>query len=332
MGRKFVKAYVVGSSALHAWRRNQAGATTLKREVANPLTDCPTTPQELEAIGLSRFDLGTAPIRLMVPSYAHRISKRSYKYRVHSRGLPKDAFRQLGDRVCLASPELCLIQSACVLSRYQLMELCMELCGTYALLPEEPRGYICRNFQLASVASIRSFLREASELHGSKRLSIILKYLQDGSNSPMETRAYLLACLPKRYGGFGLPKAELNARINLDAEERRIARREHFKSDMSWPHAMVIVEYDGHDDHESRESRARDATRRNILLSKGYTVFTLTGRQLCNAFEFAKVVADIARSIHHRMRDFPENWEDRHRILRRELFKSMTSYETERFL
>lgn len=133
MGRKFVKAYVVGSSALHAWRRNQAGAATLEREVASPLADCPTTPQELEAIGLSRFDLGTAPIRLMVPSYAHRISKRLYKYRVHSRGLPKGAFRQLGDRVCLASPELCLIQSACVLSRYQLMELCMELCGTYAL-------------------------------------------------------------------------------------------------------------------------------------------------------------------------------------------------------
>lgn len=327
-----MRVYVVGSSSLHLWRRDIRGESILKKEVFDALTDCPTSPKELASLRFSDFEFGNAPVRLMVPSKELRISRRLYSYSVQPHALPENAFHQLTDHICIASPELCLLESANKLSLLRLIELCMELCGKYALVPETQRGYISRNYQLASTESIDRFLRGISHIHGVKKLRRAVQFVCDGSRSPMETREYLLTCLPKRLGGYGLPPATLNARINLNSAERRVAKRQYLECDECWPDQQVIVEYDGHDDHESRENRARDAAKRNILISRGYDVFTVTGKQICDVHAFDKVIRDISCRIGFRLKDFPTDWEQRHSILRQELFMSLSKYESERFM
>ena len=328
----FMRVYVVGSSSLHLWRRDMRGQSILKKEAFDALTDCPTSPKELASLKFSDFEFGNAPIRLMVPSKELRISRHLYSYSVQLHALPENAFHQLTDHICIASPELCLLESANSLSLFRLIELCMELCGKYALVPEAQRGYISRNYQLASTESIDRFLRGISHIHGVKKLRRAVQFVGDGSRSPMETREYLLTCLPKRLGGYGLPPAALNARIDLSPAERRMAKRQYLECDECWPEQRVIVEYDGHDDHESRENRARDAAKRNILISRGYDVFTVTGKQICDVHAFDKVIRDISRRIGFRLRDFPPDWEQRRSILRQELFMSLSKYEGDRFM
>lgn len=322
-----MRAYVIGSSALHFWRHSPQSLSVLRRPVTTSRDDCPTTREELEALQLESLGFGNAPIRLLVPSAELRILKNTYKYSVQSQALPADAFMRFNDNVCVASPELCLLESRTAFSRFRLMELAMELCGKYALVPEETRGFLSRNHQLATVESIYAFAKRIPHINGSKQLLDICKYIKDDSRSPMETREYLLSCLPKRFGGYGLPSPVLNARIELSAEEQRAVRRKYLECDKYWEEQKVVVEYDGHDDHESREARAKDALKRNLLISRGCKVFTITGRQIMDASSFDTAVRDVAASLGYRLKGFPKDWDIRRDKLRRELFVSLASCE-----
>lgn len=322
-----MSAYITGSSALYYWRRSVTAHKQLQRLVYDPLCDCPMTPDQLHELDLDNGRFGPAPIRLMVPSHDLRIAKRSFRYSVHGDALPETAFCEAERNVCLASPEYCLLQSARVYSFFGLLELCMELCGKYAMTRESMRGFVSRDFALASVESIGRFLHFMQGEPGAAVVQKALAYVLDGSRSPMETRAYLLMCLPKRMGGYALPKPVLNERIALMSEEHVVARRRYLECDLCWSDQKIVVEYDGQADHASRADRDKDSIKRNILLSKGYAVYTITSGQICNVRSFDKVVREIAERLRHRFHRFPENWEQRRDELRGEIFKSMAQRE-----
>lgn len=322
-----MSVYVIGSSALHFWRRNWGARSALEYATSRPLHDCPQSPAELAATGISDFDFGNAPVRLMVPSPELRLSRKRYSYTVNAGFLPRQMFYRLSESVCIASPEFCLVQSARAFSSVRLLELVMELCGKYALVPEARRGFASHEHQLTSLGELGEFLQRVRGMKGANKLARMLRYAQDGSRSPMETRVYLLLCLSKRWGGYGLPQPELNYRIVLDSDERLVSSRHYFECDSCWPDQKVVVEYDGHEDHESKENRARDAAKRNLLLARGYSVFTVTGGQIMKTSSFDRTAHDIAAALGYRMRGFPDDWEARRAALREELFKSLVGVE-----
>lgn len=319
-----VNVYVAGSSALFYWRRNLLSCKPLKKHVLAPLSDCPIDARQLRDLDIDNGRFGPAPIHLFVPTHELRVSKRLYTYSIRGKNLPETAFRHVEKGICLASPEYCLIQAACVFSRFKLLELCMEICGKYALIKESERGFTPRDYPLASVQSIAKFLQTMKSEPGVLAVQRILPFAADGSRSPMETRTYLLMCLPKRLGGYGLPKPEINKRIDLKPEERSIAKRSYFECDFCWPDQKVVIEYDGQQDHSSRLDRDRDSTKRNILLSKGYTIYTITAGQIASAESLDRIVREIAKLIGHRFFRFPKAWVEQRDELRRELFLSMS--------
>lgn len=318
-----MKAYVIGSSALHYWRRVCQIEIPEDFLLAKSLLDCPTTPVDLKSLGLERMGFGKDPVHLMVPDAGCRVSRTTYRYSVFPGALPDRAFHRINDRVFVASPEFCILQAASTLPVIRCLELCMELCGTYALVPENENGFVTRDKQLTSVDLIRSFINSAEGARGVRKAAALARYLQDGSRSPMETREYLLFCLPRKYGGYGLPKAQLNYRIELTSEEHAVARRKYFVCDMCWPKLKVVVEYDGDASHSTREARSNDAVKKNILTAKGYAVYTITGNEISDCARTKQLAESIARGLNYRLQKFPADWDDRHRGLRKELFRSL---------
>lgn len=327
-----MKIYVVGSSALYYWRNHYETAPIRKSSYPTPLSDCPQSSIELHSAYIQSELFGPHSIHLMVSSDRERFERKKYRYSVCSKLLPDSAFCELSANCCIASPELCLLESAQCLSSYRVLELCMELCGYYALNSNAPRGFLTRNNPLTSIERIQLFVNKMHGVQGIPILEDVLKHAANGSRSPMETRQYLLMCLPRKVGGYGIPRPKLNEQVMLTSKEKQLSGRSYLECDMLWPDKQVVVEYDGHDDHESRESRARDAVKRNILVSQGNTVFSVTGKQICSVSSFDSIVRDIARSINYRIRAFPKDWEIRRNRLRNELFKSMTSFERQRFI
>lgn len=326
-----MRIYVVGSSALHFWRRVPNAERLIENHCAVPLAECAQSPEELQRIAIPQNAFGKAPIHLMVPSPDLRLNRKDYWYSVLSKDLPQNSFCVLNSGICIASPEMCLLGALRYISDVRVLELCMELCGRYTLVHEAERGYISNRKPLTSTDKIRSFAETMRGVRGSAPLLRLLSFAENGSRSPMETRQYLFMCLPKRFGGYGLPRPFLNYPIDITTSQQKYTERDYLECDMVWPDKHVVVEYDGHDDHESRENRARDAVKRNVLVSQGNSIFTVTGKQICQTDVFDEIVREIAQAIGYRLRAFPENWKDRRAALRGELFKTMSQYEIERF-
>ena len=207
--------------------------------------------------------------------------------------------------------------------RFHLMELCMELLGHYSLARDVEDGLVDREKPLTDFERIGALMALLDGEPGLPRLRQVLPYTEQRSRSPMETRQYLLLRLPKRYGGYGLTGARVNLRLPLSPHEQRVAKRTVLECDLIWPEHDVVIEYDGEGGHASFGARSRDATKRNVLMSRGMRVLTVTAEQILDVNAFDAVAHEVAEMTRHRLRRFPDDWDQRRKRLRDALFASM---------
>lgn len=318
-----MKVYVSHDSALWYWRHASDYPRTLTRRCDTGMISLPDDRMLPDSLQAQKMLLGPEPIQLLAPHPAYRPQKKSYDYHVCSKALPRQLFCILDDSLLVASPELCFAQKAREIADAQVAELFMELTGKYALREETRHGFATRHHALMTRAAAMTTLQA---LIGKKRyghISTMLKYAAEGSRSPMETRQYLLLFLPKRYGGYGLPKGIINAEIVLTPEERTQTHRRHIECDLYWPCCNIALEYDGGPDHASFEDRSRDATKRNVLQARKTRVFTVTAKEILDSAAFDAIAHNIASALNFRLRGFPADWMQRRDKLRNELFESM---------
>ncbi len=318
-----MKVLVTCDSALWYWRNANDFPRALMRRCDDTITDYLQDDDALDGIIRDSAMFGSLPVHIMSTSATRRPRKGRFVYHVCSKPLPPGAFCYASNSALVASPELSLAQLAKAKSLPQVAELFMELAGHYALRQDERRGFVSRKAALITRSSALDMMRIVMGKRNYERTASVLAYAAEGSRSPMETRQYLLAFLPKRLGGYGLPAAQVNAIIELGNAEKRETGRRHIECDLYWPEHDVVIEYDGGIDHASFERRSNDATKRNVLQAQGKRVFTVTARQILDVNAFDAVMQDIARAIHFRLRDFPADWEARRDKLRKDLFESM---------
>ena len=215
--------------------------------------------------------------------------------------LPDGAFHGQGS-FCVSSPEFLFLQMAMELTTAQLIALGCELCGTYILLPKDVvlpgafDDYPQRTAPLTNIEKIEALLSTAGPARGIKKARRALKYVVEGSRSPMETRVYLQLCLPVMLGGYGLPKAELNYEIKLDEEARRIASQSFCWGDICWPKKQLDIEYYG-DVHAGLEKMRRDAGRVLGIEHMNWRVITVTSLQAFSLDKFEVIAKQAAAHL-----------------------------------
>ena len=111
-----------------------------------------------------------------------------------------------------------------------------------------------------------------------------------------------MLCLPVRLGGYGLPRPELNARIDLPAELRALAQKDYYLCDMYYPAHHLAIEYDG-GYHWQGSQRMDDNTRQLILEACGITCIRIDKRQLLNENLFDMQAKRIAKQLGVYMRE-----------------------------
>lgn len=178
-------------------------------------------------------------------------------------------------RVFVEAPPLALMGAARLLAWHvregrisrdvaliRLSALAMELCGTYARDPDEPRaGKVAHNLEpIGCVDDARAWLGEARALHGLGMARRAAAYANDGSNSAMETLWYLTFCLPPRLGGLHLPRPLQNVPLDWPAAARDLVSHERMRPDFYWPAYATACEHLG-GDHESMEAVIEDSDR-----------------------------------------------------------------------
>ena len=293
--------YISHDSALHFWRTNPP-AYILEGADRNirVLRRCPTSDVEVRDFGLSELEFGPRPIDVLVPPGAP-CPRSILRYHEQKTQLPPRSLYPLRDGIHLVSPALCFVEKCASLPFIEALELGMELCGTYALRPDETNDYSPRNYQLTSVLSLNRKTKGWQGIHGLKKARVVVLYLADGAASPMETKVYLLLCLPQKYGGFNIEKPEINVEMQLTEEERRILRQLKVKPDFFWRDAKLIVEYDG-EYHNDPVQAAKDAKRNVLLESLGYTVVSIKKQQVYDPLAFDNFASMVAEKTGRRIR------------------------------
>ena len=179
------------------------------------------------------------------------------------------------------------------------------MCGRYSLpvagdveLPE--RGFYNR-LPLISIKKLTAFITSMPGFKGSKKATRALRYILDGSASPMETKLSMLLTLPYQLGGFGLPKPEMNARIVPRKADRRTTSKEFYICDLFWPDKGIAVEYDSNQFHTGSTHITDDARKRNTLTAMGVRVISVTAQQIFDNDEFERAARVIAKRLGKRL-------------------------------
>lgn len=289
--------------------------------------DCASRKADVVGSAPEEFAIPGSPIDVLIFNEACRRRSAGVKCHAWQTRLPDNAFYRVRG-IYVSSPEFVFLQMASTLSIEQLIALGCELCGQYVLLPdgvthpgsldEMPK----RLTPLTNVNRIAEFLEAASRAKGKAKAQRAVKYVIDGSRSPMETMTYMLLCLPVMLGGYGLPKPEMNAPIKLDEEARAIARRRHCEGDLCWPDDTLDVEYHG-EPHVGADQMKSDVGRELGIEHMGWRVITVTSPQVLDAVQFETVVKEIAMHLRMRLRAAALQAEARRGRLRYELERWM---------
>ena len=259
-----------------------------------------------------------SPIHAYVADRSKGTSTKRLVTHVFSQQVPFGVFLDLGHGVCICTPQFAFMGMAAKTDLIGLIDIGMELCGTYSRWSLRPSNGWDSNggmqneehgctYNLPCAMNAKrtlAFVERLSEFRGSAKARAALKWIVGGSASPMETAVYLLLCLPKRLGGYGLRKPYLNPKLmisNPDGVKERYP-------DLFWTGANIDVEYNSDSAHIGEWARYRDSKREIELTVANVKVLPLTRPQLMNVNEFDAFAQGLRRMLGVHARGFDSEW------------------------
>lgn len=265
----------------------------------NDIDDAATRAQQIKELERAFGPLRvTPPYHIFAPDKRSRRSSKLAVCRALPEGLVSPSFVSIDDACACAVPELAYLY---ICQRDELAEhvrCAMELCGTYALGPNE-RDAVTRYGldALSSKEKIRAYAQENHGVKGSGKALSALRYVCDGSASPMETALCMLLCLPPSSGGYGLPLPELNAELpviqHLGGKRVKGVRY----GDLVYRAARLIIEYQSRLFHENAGSADKDEDRRDDLEVMDYHVMFVTPGRIKDFERFEGIVQRVAHHL-----------------------------------
>lgn len=194
------------------------------------------------------------------------------------------------------------------------------LCSLYRIVPAAPGGlqqrdqrpssnqkHIVADRPLTTVKHIESYLNNAKGNRGCGKAHFALKFVRDGSRSPMESALAIALGLPRNRGGFGLGVGQMNRAVRIfEGTDWSGARRyttrypdisiEHL--DSSGRKVTVGIDYDGRTFHSTASALARDARRRNeIATLRGFTHLNITAQEATDFIALCKFADQARRAL-----------------------------------
>jgi hypothetical protein len=247
---------------------------------------------------LERSVLGrrlSRPVQVLVKEPSDRRKNRVLRGHCWSSGLPEKSLVFVAPGLYACAPEFSYLQESRRLSIPLSSLFGMEIVGSF--VRDGASEYGCRTAQPATdIEAVRNFVRKASGKPGARKARMALRFVLEGSRSPQESKCALLLSLPKRYGGFGLPKPLLNPRIETNPEYQQTGLSEPRYCDIYYPRGRLDIEYNGAQ-HEQGAAPIHDLERERALFRVGITVVSLTAAALANRFEMTRLARGIERKL-----------------------------------
>jgi len=290
-----MKWIISHQSALEFWRKAHAKSnlTGKKLRIMKPQLE----KLDIKELQSERLRSLAMPLHVLVGSSDARKDSRKLNCHVRSGEFPSGSFIRMDSSLIVSSPELCFVQMAGEISLIELIALGYELCGSYRLDREraDNQGFR-KDLPLTNISSLSLYIEKSAGMIGRKNALKALRFIAEGSASPMETILSMLLSLPYNLGGYGFPKPLLNYRIDVPVNARKEKGQSKYYCDLYWLDKKVDVEYDSDTHHTGSDRIAEDAIRRNALTSMGVTVVSVSRRQVIE-YKKTQELADVLSKL-----------------------------------
>ena len=280
----------------------------------------PTLPPNTRFLSKEGIEGLSFPLHIQVRSANARKVSKWIKSHCFSVETVRGSFVKAQEGYYVASPENCFFQMAGVLGFVELLELAYEFCGEY-LPAANDKGFV-EVKPLTTVSKLLGFAKQMRGAHGRKLVMKVLKYVQDSSASPMETKLTIQLILPYRYGGFGFKMPKLNKEFTVKQKaygKARVHKRSQsddhvpidgyhevqqsnnqdkmYKCDLYWKEAKLVVEYDSNAHHTGIGRITKDSKKRSDLSLLGIDVISVTYGQVKTVTEVKKLAHVLAKKL-----------------------------------
>ncbi|MGI6616837.1 MAG: DUF559 domain-containing protein [Saccharofermentanales bacterium] len=188
---------------------------------------------------------------------------------------------------------------------------------------------------LCSVQDLYACAKKLKGHRGRQKALRAIRYLDNGSRSPMESILYMYLRLPNALGGCAFTEIRLNRKLSLRKSGKT------YIADLYVPSCKLDIEYDSQTHHDNPSAYSKDSIRAAHLEDEGYQILSVKPIQLYNLKHFETLAKNIARRIGKRIRIRARKFFDsfaalrdlltneRHRI--RSRFKKTGSFEYPNF-
>ena len=310
----YMELYIDNLSALYFFSMVESSLDAVSQPCAKTrVRNAVGSRFKLERFELSHFNLGNAPLHVMVGDAKKRSQSKTVVCHVRSTELPSGALRRIGKNIFIASPELCFFEMAGVLSFPKLIEFGYLLCGTYTVSPSAPEKN--KREPLTTKRKLESFAKRMKDPRGRATALKALSYVVEKSASPRETKTAILLALPVRLGGYGFDLPQMNYKIDFSARERELFGKSYVLLDLYWPLYRIAIEYDGHENHSSPDDLARDRRKSSEMSYRGIEVIRVDKQQMASPFQVHVLSKKLARAMGKRFRKpTPQEWERKVRL------------------
>lgn len=278
--------------------------------------------RELSRLDPKRLGVKQLPLHHLIPASAKRSLGANVKS--HLCGvdqIPSGLLFDLGEGCYAAGPELTFIQMAGQTSLIGSVVLGHELCGGYSHFSPFVSGFYERP-ALTSTAAMADAIERLDGMRGLGPARKALRWVRDGSASPMETVVSCMLHLPCSMGGFGLTAPKLNFEEMLDQAARQLCGKKTCRVDTAYCFELEGVlqkeglEFDGKDYHRDAEA---DRVRREALAHMGWTIYVVDVDDMTSYKRFKEKAALLDKVPRQRSCDKPDERKGRellNRLLR----------------
>jgi hypothetical protein len=200
--------------------------------------------------------------------------------------------------VFVASIPISINQVSLLLGFERTALLMLEFCGTYRLSNNVNQSAFMNRAKRTSTSELYAF----AQRQATRTYRAALECIDNGSASPVESSIYLLLTLPPNRGGYGLPRPDINATVELDDRAKRISNLQTVKPDFLWHDQKVVLEYDSNKHHFNPKSNKADQAlvdnkRAEALKTMGYETRSLTAQILYNWTSFNEYAGALSESL-----------------------------------
>lgn len=288
---------------------------TLRRSNMQRLAQCAMRSKDLKLVPYETLGVQppshSSPLFILVPNPNSKRRVTCVSQRAYTHPIARYSFTRVEDSVYVPCPEFTYALMAHYLTLPGLMLLAMELCGHYRLVgalsrnPLQAQRILYNQQPLTTTARLRSFVDKCGPFSGRKSAMRALAHVANDAASPMESVVYLLLCLPRSLGGYGLSKPILNAKRPVTELAGKLTMANHLIPDLYWPEQRLDVEYDSDEFHSSPTSLTAGARRTMALRLMQVEVVSLTYDIVCDVDALDATARLVARRLGQRV--YPTN-------------------------